>query len=265
MRISILRVLKIKILILKIVAIKILIPISTLLTISTDMRAEMFDSPISYFDEDKSEGKKQKIEKEAKKESGKDTDKKSRKFNWNLYLNEDNDEFFKEGNYIPPAPFMEAMRKPTRRNILFFEEWKNKRNRLLSRYNKERNRILGLKGRKVGIKTNNEEVYNGLRKYRIIFYFSATCSACKRMFNVMNRLVDNGVYVEAVRVDKVNSTVTGLKIPWSPLSVKEYSLIKKSRVPLLMIFDDELQKAFKIVGAKSAKEILAIIQQSTRP
>ena len=140
---------------------------------------------------------------------------------------------------------------------------KNKRNKLLLKYNKERNRILGLNGEGLLIRPKDKEIYSSLRKYRIIFYFSAKCPSCKRMFKVINRLIDNGIYVEAVRVDKGNSVVKGLKIPWVSPSAKEYSLVKESAVPLLMIFDDESQKVFRLVGFKNAKEILGIIKQAT--
>ena len=198
-----------------------------IIIVFSSVKANMFDSPINYFDEETPESAI--LNKKSRK-----IIRKKKNFNWGMYLNESNDEFFKEGNYIPPAPFMETMRRPTRKNILFFEEWKSKRNRLLRIYNKERNRILGLNGfkRKLKIKTSNKEIYNALKKYRIMFYFSTTCSSCKLMFNVINRLVDNGVYVEAVRVDPGNDTVANLKIPWTPVSVKEYSLIKKLSSPL---------------------------------
>ena len=91
---------------------------------SIGARGEMFDSPINYFEKDKVEEKKQKPEKETKTLQKDKFHKNQKKFNWNLYLNENSDEFFKEGNYIPPAPFMEALRRPTRKNILFFEKWK---------------------------------------------------------------------------------------------------------------------------------------------
>ena len=34
-------------------------------------------------------------------------------FDWSKHLNPKNDEFFKEGNHIPPAAFMELARNPT--------------------------------------------------------------------------------------------------------------------------------------------------------
>ena len=41
-------------------------------------------------------------------------------FAWNKYLSPSNDEFFKEGDYTPPAPFMEIARNPSDENI---ENW----------------------------------------------------------------------------------------------------------------------------------------------
>ena len=38
-------------------------------------------------------------------------------FQWKKYLDPKNEEFFKEGDYTPPAPFIEIARNPTDANI----------------------------------------------------------------------------------------------------------------------------------------------------
>ena len=226
--------------------------------------AQFFDTPIKYFDEEKIEKKViESIEKKISKDS------ESKGFKWDNYLDENKDEFFREGDYLPPAPFLEVVRRPTAKNILLFEEWKKKKNRLLTRYNEKRMAVLGLKGisanpiiGKGG--SSSKEVYGKLKRYRMVFYFDSKCPSCKGMYQIVNQLASNGVYVEAVRLDTGENEIEGLRIPWVKVSANEMSILKISAVPMLMIFEDESKKAFKVVGKKSAEEILSIIERVKR-
>ena len=222
--------------------------------------AQFFDRPIDYFEEVDVQNKEAE---QAVKELPKTAEPKS--FEWNNYLDENKDEFFREGDYIPPAPFLEVVRRPTAKNILLFEKWKEKKNQLLKRYNAKRLAVLGLKGATVPslepMIEPSEGVYEKLKEYRMVFYFDSKCPSCKGMYQVVNRLADNGVYVEAVRLDTGENSIEGLNIPWSVASTKEMSVLKISAVPMLMIFEDKTKQAFRVVGKKSAEEILSIIQR----
>jgi hypothetical protein len=68
-----------------------------------------FSSKINYWENNKESLKQEKLPIIKKKE-------KHKKFSWKKYLNPENDEFFQEGNYKPPAPFMELARRRTKKN-----------------------------------------------------------------------------------------------------------------------------------------------------
>ena len=78
-----------------------------------------FENEINYWSSEKKQEpfKSEKIKTQKKKD-----------FEWDKYLNPENDEFFKEGNYIPPAPFMEVYRRPTKKNVLMWDAYIKKRN-----------------------------------------------------------------------------------------------------------------------------------------
>jgi len=222
---------------------------------------QFFDSPIEYFDEENVEKKEsQPIAKESSEPA------ETQSFKWDNYLDENKDEFFREGDYIPPAPFLEVVRRPTAKNILLFEKWKEKKNQLLKRYNERRIAVLGLKGLSaspiIEQKTGpSKGVYEQLKEYRMVFYFDSKCPSCKGMYQVVNQLSDNGVYVEAVRLDAGENLIERLRVPWSVATAKEMSVLKISAVPMLIIFEERTKQAFKVVGKKSAEEILSIIQR----
>ncbi len=223
--------------------------------------AQFFDKPIKYFDEEKIE---KKVIEPVENKISKDSEPQS--FKWDNYLDEEKDEFFREGDYLPPAPFLEVVRRPTAKNILLFEEWKKKKNRLLVRYNEKRMNVLGLKGVSSNPiiergKSSSKEVYEKLKNYRMVFYFDSKCPSCKGMYQVVNQLASNGVYVEAVRLDADENEILGLSVPWVKASASEMSVLKISAVPMLMIFEDESKQAFKVVGKKNAEEILSIIER----
>ncbi|MGK5084521.1 hypothetical protein WDW37_14595 [Bdellovibrionota bacterium FG-1] len=54
-------------------------------------------------------------------------------FQWQKYLDPKNDDFFREGEYTPPAPFMEIARNPTDSNIENWFHYLETKNQLLRR------------------------------------------------------------------------------------------------------------------------------------
>jgi hypothetical protein len=224
--------------------------------ISTMAMASIFDGKIRYFEpaeENSAQG-------EKSKEVRKEKDDAKKKFDWNSYLDIERDEFFREGDYIPPAPFMEAMRRPTPENILLFEKWQQTKNLLLERYEAARARYLGEKNHApVTPKINALDSKSDLQKYRFVFYFDATCSSCKAMFTTVNQMIERGIYVEAVRVDNGKQEIRGLTIPWNYATPKEIKANGLSAVPFLMAFDDKAKKVFRLTGRKTMQEISQLI------
>lgn len=215
------------------------------------VRAEFFDKQIEYF-KDESKTSTPKITRSSDQ---------TKTFKWSTYLNEKNDEFFREGDYIPPAPFLEAMRNPTKSNILLFEKWHEKKNFLLNRFNEKRAQVLG---KQIPTDTVNDskatDITPLLKNFSFIFYFDSMCSSCRGMFEVVNEIAHLGIYIEAVRVDSLETDVQVLGIPWQRASKKEMEQAKISAVPLLIAFDKKSKKAFKIVGKKSIYEISEILK-----
>ncbi len=67
-------------------------------------------------------------------------------FDWREVMDINSDEYFREGDYLPPAAFMEVARRPTEKNIqnwLTYQEHKqeltNKLNQRINRYVKKKN------------------------------------------------------------------------------------------------------------------------------
>ena len=54
-------------------------------------------------------------------------------FDWDKFTNPKNREFFKEGDYTPPEPFMEIVRRPTDENLTRWFAYIEKRNELSRR------------------------------------------------------------------------------------------------------------------------------------
>lgn len=212
------------------------------------IQAEYFGEKIEYFKDSSQKPVESKINQQRK----------ENKFDWNKYLDEKNDEFFKEGDYTPPAPFLEAMRRPTKQNILLFEKWHEKKNFLLKRFNDKRAEILGKPVLKEE-KTNYNEVLPILKEFTFVFYFDSMCSSCRGMFEVVNELTRLGVFIETVRVDSLETEVQGLSIPWVRANKKEIEQLKLTAVPMLLAFQKSSKKAFKIVGKKSVFEISEIL------
>lgn len=188
---------------------------------------------------------------------------KNPKFNWNDQFDIEKDQFFKEGDYTPPAPFIEALRRPTKDNILNFEKWQALRNLLLQRYEAARTQYVEQTG--VNIPKVSAPVTDGderdLEKYHYVFYFESTCPSCHSMFQTINEMVQRGVYVEAVRVDKTENEVKGLDIPWNFARPDEIKKLNLKAVPVLVAIDEKTKKAYQMTGKKSIKQILQVISQ----
>lgn len=214
------------------------------------INAEYFDGKIEYF----SENQQAKLSK-PKSSQGE----KQKKFEWKTYLDEKNDEFFKEGDYIPPAPFLEAMRNPSRQNILLFEKWNEKKNFLLNRFNQKRAEVLG-KNPLLTEEVKNQDL-SLIKEFNFVFYFDSMCSSCKGMFEVINNLVASDVFIEAVRLDESENQVLGLSIPWSKATRNELKHLNITAVPMLMAYKKGSNDAYKIVGKKSVLEITEILQK----
>lgn len=194
------------------------------------------------------------------------TPQKAKPFSWNDQLDIEKDQFFKEGDYMPPAPLIEALRRPTKENILNFEKWQTMRNLLLARYESARSEYIGKTGMSIpkALAPTSNVNEKDLENYHYIFYFRSTCSACHEMFQTINEMARKGVYVEAVRVDKDEGEVKGLDIPWTDAQPEDLKKLNSNTVPVLVAIDEKTKRAYKMTGKKTIKEILQVIQQGAK-
>lgn len=228
--------------------------IALALFVVSNANAGVFSEGVKFFDESKSPDKT--TSENAQKES------KKKPFSWNDQLNIENDQFFKEGDYMPPAPLVEALRRPTKENIMNYEKWQEMRNVLLQRYEFARSQYVGKTGNNAPMPEAPvlEVSERDLEKFHYIFYFESTCPSCHAMFQTINQMVQRGVYVEAVRVDKGDGEVKGLNLPWSYAKAEELKKLNLKAVPVLVAIEEKTQKAYQMTGRKSIKEILQAIK-----
>lgn len=135
------------------------------------------------------------------------------KFPWKTFLDPKNKEFFKEGDYTPPEPFMEVARNPSDENIKQWFELMQKKNELQANLQVRMQEYMAKNGRlqiagsgaltaveaKPKSKVGNAEV--DPTRFHVRMYFESTCPHCKRMFGVLKQLQNDGFQVEALQVD----------------------------------------------------------------
>lgn len=218
-----------------------------------------FENEINYWS---SKEKSESIKSSKKIETSKKQD-----FEWDKYLNPENDEFFKEGNYIPPAPFMEVYRRPTKKNVLMWDAYIKKRNLVHTRAMDKMKLYLGnvdksLDPQKEKSKfVRDESVRKSFKGKYVVFYFDSSCPSCKAMYPEVNRLVQIGVMVEAVRLDSGNDVVPGLALPWQKIKPGEQEKLKIKAWPLTLIVDEKQKRVARVTGVKTVEELRDLVKK----
>ena len=233
---------------------------------------EYFESEINYWGKDRPLVQQPEEEQPVKKESAKKPELAQNKFDWKKYMNPENKEFFKEGDYTPPEPFMELAKNPTDENLknwFSFIELKNK----ISARLQERMAAFLAKGQIKEPVLHSETVKtvqalpitHALSKnYRLRMYFDSQCPHCKRMFGTLKELQEMGFYVEALQVDSKPVDV-GFEIPITQASPDDLKKFSEERVPLTLIADLPKKALLPPVrGYRSTPEILSILEQASK-
>ena len=213
--------------------------------------------------------KKQKVEKKQKQ--------KSSSFNWSKYLNPKNDEFFKEGNYTPPAPFMELARNPTDQNIKNWIAYNNLKNKLSQKL-KERMQTYLIKNAD-GNSENKEKAMTIYKRkaeqlqespidpsrYRVRMFFNSKCSHCKRMFGTLVELQNAGIYVEALQTDKEKSNYLKYPIPIRSASPDEIKHHKIETVPFTLIANLKKKVLYPpLKGYQSMSTVMNLLREAEK-
>lgn len=188
-------------------------------------------------------------------------------FDWKKALDPKNDEFFKEGDYTPPAPFMEVARNPSDDNIKLWHTYIEKKNLLAARLNARlqeyelRNSIPNQVARpEVGQKPKGIVKVDPSR-YQFRLYFDSECPHCKRMMQTMKELAESGYQVEAKQVDRKDFSTLGLPFSFTWASDDEIKRHGISSIPFLLVVDTKKKIVYKMSGFKTVSSIFEEIEK----
>ncbi len=192
------------------------------------------------------------------------------KFNWNKYLDIKNDEFFKEGNHLPPAPLMEATRNPTEKNIENFEKWVQLRNEARQRFIKAfadyKKKNLNVSDEQIAFVNNRLEQVPELNvdnaKYAFTMYYDSNCPHCKRMVHTFKELNARGFFTIVKQVDngRIKDDLSPLVIVQASKSEVQ-SLIKKGKGTPTTVVSTKDGKTYSISGYHPTNQLLTILNQ----
>lgn len=201
-------------------------------------------------------------------------------FPWNKYLSPSNDEFFKEGDYTPPAPFMEIARNPSDENIENWFRYLETKNELLRNLQQRLTSYSTIHPQpgvanyapavpkivddEVMLKTKSRveapaPIGVNSKNFRMRLYFDSHCPHCQKMLGTVAELMRMGYWVELKQVDK--DTAIRAKIPFAvsdadPAELKRYQI---DSVPVLLIGDLKKQTFSKIQGYHDVREIVGAL------
>ncbi len=237
-----------------------------------------FDSTINYW-RSKSEQESPQPTKDAEVLTAKDKYKKIQsksekndqrfEFQWQEYLDPKNPEFFREGDYMPPEPFMELVRNPTDANIRMWFSYMEKKNELSTRLAKrmeefaKNNTVLLPKEAKENIQKIADDFpisTDDFERLRFRMYFDSQCPHCHEMFETLNDLQDRGYFVEARQVDQ--GSLAGIKsnVAIAQASPQELKKFNVTAVPLLLIGDLKAKKVYRQSGFMTPEQVLSAIR-----
>lgn len=228
-------------------------------------KLEYFDSKIDFWGETAGA-------KDAPKTSEIPAEKQDGKFPWKTFLDPKNKEFFKEGDYTPPEPFMEVARNPTDDNIKQWFELMKKKNDLQTKLQERMAEYMAKNGEvkvppnvatpvPVSPKAKEQNVVLDPSRFRLRMYFESTCPHCRRMFQVLKKLQDGGFHVEALQVDSGPVPETEKIVPISnadPSDLKKHGI---KGVPFLLIADTKRKALLPAIeGYHDFDEILRLLR-----
>ena len=207
-------------------------------------------------------------------------------FPWLKYSDPKNDEFFREGDYTPPAPFMEIARNPTDSNIENWFHYLETKNQLLHRLQEKLTAYAANHGQSLppnmpalppemagaaaeapAVVARASARIGGApaprpeaKQYRLRLYFDSHCPHCEHMLSTTIReLSALGYWIELRQVDRDESARA--KIPFSvspapPEELKQYGI---ESVPVLLIGDLKAKSFFKMQGYQTAAAVLGAL------
>jgi hypothetical protein len=213
-------------------------------------------------------------------------------FAWNKYLDVKNDEFFKEGDYTPPAPFMEIARNPTDENIENWFRYLETKNETLHRLQARLEDYAATHRGEVkfppgavrdpsvaaqiqAAAVSSEQVQRDLvrrlprpqaplpdaRSFRLRMYFDAHCPHCKRMMGTLSTLSNLGFMIELRQVDADTKIRSEIPFPVVSATREELKKYQVEGVPLLLVGNLKKGTVSRVQGYQSAENVLKAIRE----
>ena len=194
-------------------------------------------------------------------------------FDWQKVMDPKNDDFFREGDYVPPAAFMEVARDPSDQNIRMWNAYIEKKNTLAARLQQRlqeyaaSNTLMAPPGivqeqtpRQRSTPTSEADV----KRYQFRMYFDSQCPHCKRMMQTLTELSEKGFFVEAKQIDKLPFDSRGLPFAISAAAPDEAKRHAIASVPFLLVGDLKDKLVYKMVGYKSVSDIFGEIENGVK-
>lgn len=193
-------------------------------------------------------------------------------FDWKKHTDPKNDEFFREGDYIPPAPFLELVRNPSDTNIKHWFEYIGKRNELNRRLNERMREYVAQRGAGIDdraraiVQTQATAEANASpppdhTRYRFRLYFHSTCPHCKHMMQTMSELQSRGYFVEVVQIDDDRRAAQGLPFPVRNAEPGELESKGIKSWPVLLVGDLQKKVLYRINGYQTTANVLNSISR----
>lgn len=192
-----------------------------------------------------------------------------KEFPWDTYLEPKNKEFFKEGDYTPPEPFMEIARNPSDENLKKWFQYIQLKNDLSARLQARMQEFLSKNpGTSPEVKQNTiakiqalPRAPSNVQRYRMRMYFDSHCPHCKRMFETLIALQNQGYFVEAKQIDVQSPLLTHIAIPTEMASPQDIQSKAIQSVPLLLIGDLKKQVVYRLTGFQTVSNVLTALPQ----
>ena len=198
-------------------------------------------------------------------------------FDWHRAMDPRNDDFFREGDYVPPAPFLEVARDPSDENIRMWSAYIARKNELAARLQQRLQEYSATHGEVVSagagaalptpipeIKPDRAENSVDPKRFRFRMYFDSECPHCQRMMGTLIDLDKRGFAVEALQVDERPIRADGLPFTVARASPDDAKRQGISSVPFLLVGDLSAKVVYKMTGYKSVSEIFTEIASANR-
>jgi hypothetical protein len=181
-------------------------------------------------------------------------------FEWQKYMDPKRTEFFKEGDYIPPEPFMEVARDPSDYNLKMWFAYIDKKNTLATRLQQRLGEFASKAGTAAPVdqiqrttppETQYTATIDDTKRYQFRMYFDSQCPHCQKMMGTMAELAERGFIVEAKQIDDLPYVAKNLPFVVSKASRDEVARHHISSVPFVLVGDLKSKVVYKMSGYKS--------------